>query len=75
VEEKLAALVTLLEAVTVRVKALGLSRTAEDLHRVTRELRGMGIEVAQRATASGESAAREADETAETSWPRRASSR
>ena len=53
VQEKLAALVTLLEAVTVRVKTLGLSRTAEDLHRVTLELRSMGIEVARKSATDG----------------------
>ena len=53
VQEKLAALVTLLEAVTVRVKTLGLSRTAEDLHRVTLELRSMGIEVARNSSTDG----------------------
>jgi hypothetical protein len=76
VEEKLAALVTLLEALTVRVKALGQSRTAEDLHRVTRELRGLRIEVAR--TPSSGRAARvaphETEETDETAWVPRASS-
>jgi hypothetical protein len=44
-EEKLSALVTLLEAITVRVTTLGLSRTAEDLRRITTELRRMRAEV------------------------------
>jgi hypothetical protein len=47
VQERLAALVTLLEAVTVRVRTLGLARTAEDLAKVTSELRRLRHEVSQ----------------------------
>jgi len=44
VQENLSSLVTLLDAITVRVKALGLSRTAEDLRRIATELRRLGNE-------------------------------
>lgn len=56
-EEKLSALLTLLEAITVRVTTLGLSRTAEDLRRIAVELRRMREEVgaANAVTAAGPS--------------------
>jgi hypothetical protein len=45
VQEKLSSLATLLDAITVRVKALGLSRTAEDLRTIATELRRLGYEL------------------------------
>jgi hypothetical protein len=48
VPERLAALAVQVEAITRRIRTLGLSRTAEDLHQVSSELRRLGGELMRR---------------------------
>jgi hypothetical protein len=45
VPDRLAALATQVEAITLRIRTLGLSRAAEDLGKVSSELRRLGVEL------------------------------